>query len=73
MVQDGLNYTSECSILAQPSHRQPKHKPEADSKQGTRQKLVQQEVGTWKSSHPCLMLGVHIPKRLFHMVPRTGV
>lgn len=28
MVQHGLNYTTECSILAQPRHRQPKHKPE---------------------------------------------
>lgn len=48
MVQDGLNYTTDCSILAQPSHRPPERKPEAHFKQGTRQKLVQQEVGNWK-------------------------
>lgn len=44
----GLNYTTERSILAQLSHQQPKPKPEADSKQGTRQKLVQPEVGHWE-------------------------
>lgn len=72
MLHAGLNYTTECSILAQPSPRQPEHKTEADSKQGT------QETGTagsgrLGSGHPCLMLWVHIPKRLFHMVLWPGV
>lgn len=52
MVRLGLNYTTACSILAQPGHRQPKHKREAGSKQGTQQKLVQQEVGNWKAVIP---------------------
>lgn len=50
----GLNYTTERSILAQLSQKEPKPKPEADSKQGTSQKLVQPEVGHWEVAIPAL-------------------
>lgn len=48
--------TNECSILTQFSRQQPRHKPEAESKQGTEQKLVQPEVGHWEVVIPALML-----------------
>lgn len=69
----GLNYTTACSILAQPPSLAAK--AQARSRLPTRNTTETGTAGSGKleSGHPCLMLWVHIPKRLFHMVLGTGV